>query len=95
MIIITATGRVKPGHKAEFLQMAKPLVAASQAETGNISYELCESLSDPDEIMFMETWKDQAAIEFHGQTEHYTTILPKLGALLDGPIKISKHKLAF
>ena len=43
----------------------------------------------------MEFWKDQAAIDFHNATEHFTTLLPKLAELCDGEIGIDLFDLVF
>ncbi len=92
MIIIIAKGRIKAGSKDKFVELAAKLVEASQNEDGNIAYHLCEDINDSEVITFQEMWEDQAAIDFHKATKHYTTILPQLGELLDGGIKIDFYK---
>lgn len=88
MIKIVAKAKVKSEMKARFIELAKPLVAASQAEEGNVSYHLHESLENPNVMAFIEVWKNQAAIDFHNATEHFTTICPQFGALFDGPMEV-------
>ena len=78
MIKIVAEMTVKPECLDAFLEAAKELVAQSAAEAGNISYTLNQSLADPHTLAFIETWRDQAAVDIHGATPHFTTILPKL-----------------
>jgi len=71
-----------------FLQLASPLVEQSRKEAGNISYCLSVNKKDPCQLTFLECWKDREAIAFHGETEHFTTILPKLLELsTEKPIK--------
>ncbi len=79
MIKIVAVNYVKPDKVEEFKALAKDLVKGSQAEEGNISYTLNQSISDPTVLTFIEFWKDKAAIESHNASEHFTTICPKLG----------------
>ena len=81
MIKIVAKMTVKEGCLETFKATAKELVEKSAAEAGNIFYTLNVSAGDPNQIAIIECWKDQAAIDFHNHTEHFTTILPKLGAL--------------
>lgn len=88
MIKIVAQAKVKPQCKEKFIELAKPLVAASRAEAGNISYHLHESLEDPCTMAFIEFWKDQAAIDFHNATEHFTTICPKFSELFEGDMDV-------
>ena len=79
MIKIVAKNYVKPECVQAFKDTAKELIEKSRAEEGNIFYTLNVSLTDPNTLVFIENWKDQAAIEFHNKTEHFTTIVPKLG----------------
>lgn len=83
MIKIVAKMHVKPGKAEEFKAMAKELVEKSRAEAGNVFYSLNVSTADPEALAFIECWKDQAAIETHNQTAHFTTILPKLAELCE------------
>ena len=83
MIKIVAKMTVKEGCAEEFKAAAKALVEQSAAEAGNVFYTLNVSAEDPNKFAIIECWKDQAAIDFHNQTEHFTTILPKLGALCE------------
>lgn len=91
MITIVAKAKVKPACKDKFIELAKILVPASQAEEGNISYHLEESMDDPYTMAFIETWKDQAAIDFHNSTEHFTTICPQFAELFDGPMEVTHY----
>jgi quinol monooxygenase YgiN len=88
MIKIVAKMPVKESEVETFKAAAKELVEKSAAEAGNVSYSLNVSTTDPCLFVIMECWKDQAAIDFHNQTEHFTTILPKLSALCEGDVSI-------
>ncbi len=78
MIKIVAKNYVKPEYVQAFKDMAKELIEKSRAEEGNIFYTLNVSKNDPNTLVFIENWKDQAAIDFHNKTEHFTSIVPKL-----------------
>ena len=84
MIKIVAKNYVKPECVQAFMDVAKELVEKSRAEEGNIFYTLNVSKADPNILVFIEAWKDQAAIEFHNKTEHFTTALPKLAEMCNG-----------
>ena len=81
MIKIVAKNYVKPECVQAFKDTAKELIEKSRAEEGNIFYTLNVSVNDPSTLVFIENWKDQAAIEFHNKSEHFTGIVPKLGQL--------------
>ena len=89
MIGIIAEFDVKADMVDKFLEEAKPLVKGSNAEEGCIKYELHKAL-DAGNIFFMvEEWKDQAAIDSHNESAHFTSIVPKLGAMLNKKTKVS------
>lgn len=79
VIIIHAHLFVKPAYTEDFLKAAQPLVAASQAEEGNISYELFRHTTNPGEFIVVEEWKDLEAIDFHNQTPHFTGFFAQAG----------------
>lgn len=70
-IRIIAEMRFKPGQRKELAQPLERLVAGSRAESGNISYELLESLDDPDHVFVVERWASDAAIAEHNRTAHF------------------------
>ena len=69
---------VKAGEVENFQATAKKLVEKSAAEEGNVSYSLNVSTEKPNLFAIIECWKDQTAIGFRNNTEHFTGILPKL-----------------
>ena len=85
MIKIVAKMMVREDAIDRFHALAKELVEKSRAEEGNVSYSLNQSTADRKVHAFIEIWKDQAAIDAHNQTEHFTTILPKLAELTTEP----------
>jgi quinol monooxygenase YgiN len=84
MITIIAKNIIKPGMAENFKIAARQLVEASRKETGCVSYDLCEDIYDSNILTFIECWKDETAIEKHNQSEHFTRIVPQLGAFRDG-----------
>jgi len=84
MLKLVAKMHVKEGKVEEFLALTKDLVVKALAEEGNGGeYSFNVSLADPCMIGVIEFWKDQAALDFHNNTEHFTTTFPKLAALCD------------
>ena len=83
MIKIVSCMKVKAECLDTFKTLAKELVEKSRTEDGNVSYSLNELIGDPATLAFIEIWKDQAAIDIHNTTEHFTGILPKLGELCE------------
>lgn len=91
MIKIIAKTTVPTENLNAFIALAKPLVAASQAEEGNIFYNLHQSQENPEEVVFIEAWKDQQAIDSHNDSPHFTGTLPKLAKLCSSEMSIEKY----
>ncbi len=81
MIRLNAFIEVDTAKRAEVLALAKELVAKSTKEEGCIAYDIFESATRPEVLMFCETWKDAAALDAHSKTEHSTTIVGQLQTL--------------
>ena len=84
MIKIVAKQTVQEGKAEEFLATAKELIEKSRAEAGNVFYTLNQSRIDPNQLVFIECWKDEDAIAAHNAAEHFNRFLPMLGALCEG-----------
>lgn len=85
MITIVAKLKVKAGNEQLMIDAMKEAVKGVRAkEPGNLAYVPHQSQADPTLFLFYEKYKDQAAIDFHRQQEHYKAFGKKIGALLDG-----------
>ena len=49
-------------------------VAAIRAEDGNLRYEYYQPLDDPETILLIDNWEDQAAIDAHHASPMMATI---------------------
>lgn len=88
MIGLIARLKVQDGRGPEFETIFRELAAIvnSDVEPGNKLYQLCRSRSDPNEYVVMELYADQAAVDAHSKTRHFTEIFPRLAPLLQpGP----------
>ncbi len=92
MIKIVALNTVKDGEKQKFIERAKPLIAASNAEAGCEFYVLHEDVNNGNILTFIEGWKDEEAIEIHKNSEHFTTIFPTLAELCSKEMQINLYK---
>ncbi|ERI95467.1 antibiotic biosynthesis monooxygenase [Clostridiales bacterium oral taxon 876 str. F0540] len=81
MITIVSKNIVKEGKAEEFKALAKELIEESRKETGCISYNLNQDISNKNILTFIEEWEDKAAIDKHNKSAHFTSIVPKLGEL--------------
>ena len=89
--IISAQAFINPEKIDAFLATAAEVVEKSRAEAGNISYTLYQDPQDPTKFLFFEEWKDQGAIDFHFDTEHFKKLGDVLGDSSLAPAVIAIH----
>jgi quinol monooxygenase YgiN len=70
MIYLNAHLRTRPGDHPELMKAAKAMIAATRQEAGCIRYDLHVSVTDPQSMVFVEEWKDRAALEAHFSAPH-------------------------
>ena len=82
--IIGARLQVKAEKVDEFVAAAKPVIAASRAEPGCLSYTLLQDPYDKTAFCFFEEWKSQQAIDEHFATPHFKAFGAQLKELITG-----------
>ena len=88
MIGLIAKLKVQEGKGPQFEAAFRPLAAkvTSDEEPGNLLYRLCKSRQDPNVYVVMELYRDQAAVDEHAETKHFTELFPKVREFLQpGP----------
>lgn len=88
MIIIHAGFQVKADVEQEFLKEIKPLIEASRAEQGNVSYDLLKDTEKSGAYTMVELWKDMEAVKFHNQAEHFTAFMAKAPQFMAAPTEV-------
>ena len=69
MIRLNCFIKVKPENKSAVLEAAKRLTEASLKQNGCIAYDIFESATRHDVLMFCETWRDQEALDAHATSD--------------------------
>ena len=77
------TGRDGSARRFAEEMMASGLVEAIRAEEGNERYEYYLPMEDPETVLLIDRWRDQAALDFH----HKSPMMQQIAALRE------KHKL--
>jgi quinol monooxygenase YgiN len=92
MLGVVATIKVKDGQGAEFEKVATELVKkVNENEKGCLLYQLYQG-EEPNTYVFMERYKDQAAVEEHRGTEYFKTLGRAMGAFMDGKPVVQRFK---
>ena len=74
--MVTVNLRYKGANARAFAEemTASGTVDLIRAEPGNIRYEYYQSLDDPETILLIDSWTDQAAIDAHHASPMMATI---------------------
>lgn len=81
-LTIVALVQAKHGHEVALVKAQAELVDVVRDLPGCIRYELHESLEQPGQVVFFETWQDHAAWERHMRGPHMDAFRAKAGALI-------------
>lgn len=91
MIITHAHFQVNPEKEQAFLEEIRSLIADSRKEDGNISYDLMKSTEQENTYTMVEVWQDQASVEAHGKSSHFTAFVEKAPQFLTAPLAIESY----
>ena len=68
------TGKDGSARKFAEEMISSGTVAAIRAEAGNLRYEYYQSIDDPETVLLIDSWEDQAAIDAHHASPMMVTI---------------------
>ena len=69
MIRLNCFIQVSEENRTAVLEAAKRLTAASLEQEGCVAYDIFESATRHDVLMFCETWKDQPTLDAHSASK--------------------------
>lgn len=78
MIFVVSKSVLKEGKAQEYKQLTARLIEETRKEKGCLSYDLCEDMSDPDILTFIESWESKEALDVHMNSAHFKEIVPML-----------------
>lgn len=70
MIFLIATLTIKPGSLPAIREAVMPCIEATRKEEGCVSYDLHESITDPNTLVFVERWESREALTAHFSAPH-------------------------
>ena len=86
---VIARLKIQEGKNEEFEGIFKELQAAvAENEPENNFYAIHRSANDPQTYVVLEQYANQAALDAHGNTDHFKTIGAKMGACMAGAPEI-------
>lgn len=87
-MMIVAKLTVKPDKAKNFIEAAKDIIAKSNAEEGCVYYQLFQDPYDNTKFVFVEEYKNQAAVDAHFAAEYFNAFGPKISDMLIGSPEI-------
>ena len=67
-----------PDNRGTVVEIAKKLKKPPLQNIGCMAYDINESEPRRNTLMICETWKDHEALKAHEQSEHFTSLVPRL-----------------
>ena len=80
MLKVIAQDFIKLDAVKIVLPLYRELVEKTRQEELCISYDLFVDQKDRGHFIFIEEWPDQAALDIHCKTEHFTRLVPLINA---------------
>jgi quinol monooxygenase YgiN len=87
-MMIVAKLTVKPEKAKDFIEAAKDIIAKSNAEEGCLYYQLFQDPYDNSKFVFVEEYKNQAAVDTHFAADYFNAFGPKISDMLIGAAEI-------
>jgi len=87
-MMIVANVSVKPEKVKAFTEAAKEIIEKSNKEAGCKSYKLYQDPYNSTKFVFVEEYKNQAAIDAHFASDYFKAFGPKIADMVQEPAKI-------
>lgn len=78
MLKVIAEDFILPEHLDTVRPWYAELVEKTRQEPLCMAYEMFVDQKDPGHFIFIELWPDQAALDAHCRTEHFTRLVPQI-----------------
>jgi quinol monooxygenase YgiN len=87
-MMIVAKLSVKPERIKDFTEAAREIIQKSNTESGCSFYKLYQDPYDNSKFVFVEEYKNQAAVDAHFAADYFKAFGPKIGDLITGAPEI-------
>jgi quinol monooxygenase YgiN len=87
-MMIVANVSVKTEKVKAFIEAAKEIIEKSNKEAGCKSYQLYQDPYNSTRFVFVEEYKNQAAIDAHFASDYFKAFGPKIADMVQEPAKI-------
>jgi quinol monooxygenase YgiN len=94
MIVVVGRVSTDAEKRGALIRAGQALATASRAEAGCISYRLYEDTENSNELVFIEEWESDEALQLHFKTAHIATFMRAAPATLVAPPQVRFHDVA-
>lgn len=94
MIVISGTVTVDPGDHDAAVELVGPLVQATLAEPGNVTYGFWAHPTVPGTFRVHEEWDDEASLNAHMTAPHFVEFMGAFGELRVTGTELYRHDVA-
>jgi quinol monooxygenase YgiN len=92
--MINAKVFIKPGSEADFIAAAQEMITNSNKEEGCTGYMMYQDPYEKTNFIFVERYKNQAAIDNHFATTYFKEFGEKIGNMTSKPLEIKIFDIA-
>ena len=91
-MILIAKLKVKEGQGEALEKAFEKIMPQVEKEEGTLAYTLAKSLSDPNEYVVYEKYKDDNALAHHSSTPYIQELFDVFETILDGPPELPMYE---
>jgi len=92
--MITAKVFIKAGRESDFISAAKMMITNSNKEEGCLGYMLYQDPYEKTNFIFVERYKNQAAIDAHFATPYFKEFGTKISDMTSKPMELKIFDIA-
>jgi quinol monooxygenase YgiN len=89
MLAVVAKIRVKEGKAEELVQLLKDILPSVKKEEGTLYYTVNRDRTDPNLVVVIEKYKDDAAFQAHSSTPYLAELFGKAQSVVEGDMELS------
>jgi quinol monooxygenase YgiN len=83
VLVVHTSASAAPGRRDELVAATRAMAAPTRADRGCEAYSFAADVEDPDRVLGLEMWADEAALAEHMGHEHtreFLALVPELVA---------------
>ncbi len=80
-LLVYTTYRLVPADVEAFRSLAMRMTATARSRDGCVFLDVAQDVSDPATFRLIEGWRDQAALDAHGASDEFQTVLKDAASL--------------